>query len=141
MITYFHNLQVLSLLPVRERERECVCMWKSVYGVVCQNTCMCVYINYRGREGERVCVWVHHFITYMHSFWYVLKHGPNWLNNGYWLVCAPLGIHLEPIKQRVNAVSNNIIIINCAIWPKERTVQRQIRSSLGQWCTIWAYQM
>ena len=27
-------------------------------------------------------------------------------------------------------------IINCTIWPKERTVQCQIRSSLGQWCTI-----
>ena len=33
-----------------------------------------------------------------------------------------------------------VIIINCAIWPKERTVQSQIRSSLGQWCAIWAYQ-
>ena len=32
-----------------------------------------------------------------------------------------------------------ISIINCAIWPKERTVQCQI-SSLGQWCAIWAYQ-
>ena len=50
-----------------------------------------------------------------------------------WLVCAPLGIHFEPIN-KVNAVSDNIIIINCAIWPKERTVQ--IRSSLGQWYTI-----
>ena len=33
-----------------------------------------------------------------------------------------------------------IIIINCTIWPKERTAQCQIRSFLGQWCTIWAYQ-
>ena len=49
-----------------------------------------------------------------------------------WLVCAPLGIHHEPI----NVVSDNIIIINCAIWPKERTVLCQIRSSLGQWCAI-----
>ena len=32
-----------------------------------------------------------------------------------WLVCAPLGIHLEPT---VNAVSDNIIIINCATGPK-----------------------
>ena len=40
-------------------------------------------------------------------------------------------------KQRVNAVSDSIIIINCA---KERTVQCQIRSSLGQWCAVWAYQ-
>ena len=45
--------------------------------------------------------------------------------------------------QRVNAVSDNIIIhvshvfvINCTIWPKEWTVQCQIRSSLGQWCAI-----
>ena len=52
-----------------------------------------------------------------------------------WFVCVPLGIHFEP----VNAVSDNIIIINCAIWPKERTVLCQIRSSLGQWCAIWAY--
>ena len=52
-----------------------------------------------------------------------------------WLVCVPLGIHLEPIN-RINAVSDNVIIINCAIWPKERTVQCQIRSSLGQWCVI-----
>ena len=36
-----------------------------------------------------------------------------------WLVCVPLRIHLEPINKRVNAVSDNIIIINCAIWPKE----------------------
>ena len=46
-----------------------------------------------------------------------------------WLVCVPLGIHLESIN-RINAVSDNVIIINCAIWPKERTVQCQIRSSL-----------
>ena len=52
-----------------------------------------------------------------------------------WLVCAPLGIHFEPIN-KVNVVSDNIIIINCAIWPKERTVQCQIGSSLGQWCAI-----
>ena len=45
--------------------------------------------------------------------------------------------------QRVNAVSDNIIIhvshvfvINCTIWPEESTVQCQIRSSLGQWCAI-----
>ena len=31
-----------------------------------------------------------------------------------WLVCAPLGIHLEPIN-RVNGVSDNIIVINCAV--------------------------
>ena len=31
----------------------------------------------------------------------------------------------------INAVSDNIIAINCAIWPKERTVQCQIRTSLG----------
>ena len=35
-----------------------------------------------------------------------------------WLVCAPLGIHLEPIN-RVNAVSENIIIINCAMAQRE----------------------
>ena len=35
--------------------------------------------------------------------------------------------HLEPIN-RVNAVSDNIIIINCTIWPKERTVLCQIKS-------------
>ena len=61
-----------------------------------------------------------------------MEHGPNWL------VCAPLGIHFEPIN--VNAVSDNIIIINCAIWPKERTLHCQIRCSLGQWCTMIAYQ-
>ena len=31
-----------------------------------------------------------------------------------WLVCVPLGIHLEPTN-RVDAVSDNIIIINCDI--------------------------
>ena len=35
-----------------------------------------------------------------------------------WLVCAQLGIHLDPIN-RVNAIVDNIIIINCAICPKE----------------------
>ena len=35
----------------------------------------------------------------------------------------------------VNAVSDNLIIINCAIWPKERTVQCLIRSSLSR---LWA---
>ena len=44
------------------------------------------------------------------SFWYTLKHGPNWL------VCVPLGIHLSQLTKRVNAVSNNII--NCATGPK-----------------------
>ena len=39
-----------------------------------------------------------------------------------WLVCAPLAIHFEPINKELNAVSDNIIIINCTIWPKERTV-------------------
>ena len=52
-----------------------------------------------------------------------------------WLMCGPLVRHFEPIN-RVNAVSDNIISINCAIWPKERTVQHQIRSSLGQWFAI-----
>ena len=42
-------------------------------------------------------------------------------------------------QQIVNAVSDNIIINNCAIWPKERTVLCQIRRSL-EWCAIWAYQ-
>ena len=59
-------------------------------------------------------------------------------------VCVPLRIHFEPINKRVNAESDIhctcIIIINCGIWPKERTVLCQIRSSLGQWCAIWAYQ-
>ena len=32
-----------------------------------------------------------------------------------WVVCAPFGIYL----QRINAVSDNIIIITCAIWPIE----------------------
>ena len=41
----------------------------------------------------------------------------------HWLVCAPLGIHLEPInKQLMLLVTIIIIIINYAIWPKERTV-------------------
>ena len=31
-------------------------------------------------------------------------------------------------------------MINCAIWPRERTVLCQIRSSLGQRCAIRAYQ-
>ena len=37
----------------------------------------------------------------------------------------------------VNAVRDNLIIhlINCAIWPKERTVQYLIRSSLSR---LWA---
>ena len=47
------------------------------------------------------------------------------------LVCAPLGIHLEPIN-RVNTVSDNIIKINWIISPKERIVQCQMRRSLGQ---------
>ena len=37
------------------------------------------------------------------------------------LVCAPLGIHLEAVNE--NAVSETIIIFNCVIWPKERTLQ------------------
>ena len=36
--------------------------------------------------------------------------------------------HWEYILQRVNAVNDNIIIINCAIWPKGRTVQCQIKA-------------
>ena len=32
-----------------------------------------------------------------------------------WLVCAPLRIHLE---LKVNAVTDNIIILNCATGPK-----------------------
>ena len=51
------------------------------------------------------------------------------------LVCT-IEIHLEPIKQRVNAVSENVFIINWTFWLKERTVQCQIRSSLSQWCAI-----
>ena len=35
-----------------------------------------------------------------------MEHGPNWL------VCAPLGIHFEPIN--VNAVSDNIIMCHLA---------------------------
>ena len=49
------------------------------------------------------------------------------------VLCVPLRIHLEQFN-RVNAVCDNniIIIINCAIWPKKRTLQYQIRRSLGQ---------
>ena len=50
------------------------------------------------------------------------------------LVCAPLGRHFEPINKQL------LVIINCTIWPKERTVLCQIGSSLGMWCAIWAYQ-
>ena len=46
-----------------------------------------------------------------------------------WSVHVPLGMHLEPIDP-------DIIIINRAMWAEERTVQCQIRSSLGQWWTI-----
>ena len=38
----------------------------------------------------------------------------------HWLAFAPLGRYLEPINKTVNAISDNIIIINCAIWPKEK---------------------
>ena len=48
----------------------------------------------------------------MQSFCYVLKYGPNLAQQ--WLVCTPLGIHFEPINK---AVSDNIIIINCATGP------------------------
>ena len=52
-----------------------------------------------------------------------------------WLVCAPLGIHLEPInKELMLLVIIIIFIINCTLWPKERTAECQIRSSLGQLC-------
>ena len=44
------------------------------------------------------------------------------------------------IGSTINAVSDNIITINCAIWLKEITVPCQMKSSLGQWCAIWAYQ-
>ena len=32
-----------------------------------------------------------------------------------WLVCVPLGLHLEQL--RVNAVSDNVIILNCTTGP------------------------
>ena len=35
-----------------------------------------------------------------------------------WLVCAPLGIHLESIN-RVNTVSDNIIIASCTLAQRE----------------------
>ena len=57
----------------------------------------------------------------------------------WWLVCASLHRHLEPINI-FNAVGDNIIIINCTIRSKERTVRHQIRNSLSLWCTISAYQ-
>ena len=44
-----------------------------------------------------------------------------------WLVCVPLRIHLEPI----NAVSDNIIIVNCATGPK-----RELRSAKQE--ALWA---
>ena len=56
-----------------------------------------------------------------------------------WLVCAPLGIHLQSINQRVNAVSDNVIIINCIICSKKRTAQCQIRSSLGLSKTVMVH--
>ena len=43
-----------------------------------------------------------------------------------WLVCVPLGIHLEPI-QRANAVGDNISIIDCTIWPKENCAVPNIK--------------
>ena len=54
-------------------------------------------------------------------FWYVLKH-----EDQQWLVCVPLGIHLEPINKTLKLL----------VTIKERTVLHQIRSSLGQWCAI-----
>ena len=43
-----------------------------------------------------------------------------------WLMCVSRWKYIF-------AVGNNIIIINCAIWPNKKTVQCQIRNSLGQW--------
>ena len=47
-----------------------------------------------------------------------------------WWVCASLEIYLESINEKL------MLAVNCIIWPKERTVQCQIRSSLGQRCAI-----
>ena len=35
-----------------------------------------------------------------------------------WLVCVPLGIHLEPINKELMLLADNIIVINCATGPK-----------------------
>ena len=51
-----------------------------------------------------------------------------------WLVCAPLGIHLEPInKEVIGSRCDNIIIISCANCPK-----RELWSAKeeAQWCII-----
>ena len=68
----------------------------------------------------------------MHSFWIFLICFEVWAKLAQlWLVCAG---NISWINKELMLL---VIIINCAIWPTERTVQCQIRSSLGQWC---AYQ-
>ena len=53
-----------------------------------------------------------------------------------WLVCAPLGsvCAIEPINKEL------MLLVIIYHWPKERTVLWKMRSSLGQWCAMWAYQ-
>ena len=53
-----------------------------------------------------------------------------------WAILAQQGLACLIQLTRVNAVGDNIIITICAIWPTERAVQCQKRSSLGQWYTI-----
>ena len=78
-------------------------------------TYMCLYVL------QYVCMCVHTCVCMCYSMYmYVctsefLISFETWAKLAQkWLVCAPLGIHLE----LVNAVSDNIIIINCATGPK-----------------------
>ena len=45
-----------------------------------------------------------------------------------WLVCAPLGIHLEPINKELMLL---VTIINWTIWPNQRTMECPNKKQFG----------
>ena len=54
-------------------------------------------LKYLMKLEKYVCIHMYMYVQVCtkQNIWYVLKHGPNWLNN------APLGIHVEPINKEL----------------------------------------
>ena len=69
-------------------------------------------------------IYIHNVCIHVHQSLICLKCGPIWLNN---TVCN-IGNTFEPNNKDLHI---HVHVINCAIWPKERTVQYLVRSSLS----------
>ena len=97
-----------------------------IYIILLLHTYMYVHTLYMYYIHNWNCIWLclQFTLTYIRVFDMFWSMGQ--ISSTMVSVCVPLEIH------QLTELILLATIINCAIWPKERTMQCQIRSSLGQ---------